>query len=196
MAAFIRTMISGDSPFDRWAYQDDRAALSESAVRGMDLFFSENLECHHCHGGFNFALSSTHEGQAFDQMAFHNNGLYNVDGEGAYPLKDRGLYDFTGVPADMGRFRAPSLRNVELTAPYMHDGSIATLEEVVDMYAAGGRVIEAGEFAGDGRASPHKSTFVNGFELTPQEREDLLAFLRSLTDDAFVEDPRFSSPFE
>lgn len=196
MAAFVRTMISGNSDFDKWAYQDDRGALSDSAVRGMNMFFEEELECHHCHGGFNFALSTTHEGQAFDQMAFHNNGLYNLDAEGAYPVQDQGLYEFTQVPADMGRFRAPSLRNVEVTGPYMHDGSIETLDEVFDMYAEGGQLIESGEFAGDGRQNPHKSAFVNGFELDDQVRADLHAFLKSLTDDDFLADPRFSNPWE
>jgi len=196
MAAFVRTMISGNSDFDKWAYQDDRDALSDSAVRGMNMFFEEELECHHCHGGFNFALSTTHEGQAFDQMAFHNNGLYNLDAEGAYPVQDQGLYEFTQVPADMGRFRAPSLRNVEVTGPYMHDGSIETLDEVFDMYAEGGQLIESGEFAGDGRQNPHKSAFVNGFELDDQVRADLHAFLKSLTDDDFLADPRFSNPWE
>ncbi len=196
MAAFVRTMISGNSDFDRWAYQDDRTALSDSAVRGMNMFFEEELECHHCHGGFNFALSSTHEGQAFDQMAFHNNGLYNLDDEGAYPIQDPGLYEFTGVPSDMGRFRAPSLRNVTVTGPYMHDGSIETLDEVIDMYAAGGRVIESGPMAGDGRQNPHKSAFVNGFGLDDQQRADLHAFLESLTDEEFLNDPRFSDPWD
>lgn len=196
MAAFVRTMISGESDFDRWAYQDDRTALSESAVRGMNMFFEEELECHHCHGGFNFSLSSTHQGQAFDQMAFHNNGLYNLDGEGAYPTQDPGLYEFTGLASDMGRFRAPSLRNVSITGPYMHDGSIETLDEVIDMYAAGGQLIESGPMAGDGRQNPHKSGFVNGFALDDQQRADLHAFLESLTDEDFLSDPRFSNPWE
>jgi cytochrome c peroxidase len=95
----------------------------------------------------------------------------------------------------MGRFRVPSLRNVELTAPYMHDGSIPTLEAVLDHYAAGGRRITDGPNAGDGSTSPLKSDLVRGFTLTPQEREDLLAFLRSLTDRGFVQDPRFQDPF-
>ena len=195
MAAFSRTMISGDSRFDRWAYQDDRTAMSDAEIRGMDLFFSERLECHHCHGGFNFALASTHEGQMFNQLAFHNTGLYNVDGNGAYPTRDPGLFELTGRDEDMGRFRAPSLRNVALTAPYLHDGSAATLEEVIDIYAAGGRLIEAGPDEGDGRVNPFKSGFVGGFSLTPEEKADLIAFLNALTDEDFLAREDLSDPW-
>ncbi len=94
----------------------------------------------------------------------------------------------------MGRFRAPTLRNVEVTAPYMHDGSIATLDEVLDHYAAGGRTIATGPRAGVGRDNPLKSSFVPGFTLTAEERADLLAFLRSLTDREFLTDPTFPTP--
>jgi cytochrome c peroxidase len=90
----------------------------------------------------------------------------------------------------MGRFRAPTLRNIELTAPYMHDGSVATLEEVLDHYSAGGRSIAAGPQAGNGRTSPLKDPLVSGFELSPEERAALIAFLRSLTDERFVERSR------
>ncbi len=83
-----------------------------------------------------------------------------------------------------------------LTAPYMHDGSIATLDEVIDVYAAGGRVIADGPNAGDGRANPHKSGFVAGFELSPEDRAALVAFLEALTDEGFVSDPRFADPWE
>jgi cytochrome c peroxidase len=128
-------------------------------------------------------------------VGFHNNGLYNLDGNGAYPVDNTGLFDLTGERRDMGRFKAPTLRNVALTAPYMHDGSMATLEEVVEHYERGGRFIEDGEFTGDGRRSPYKSKFVPGFELSESERADLLAFLHSLTDESVVQDPRYSDPF-
>lgn len=124
IASFQRTLVSGDSPYDRYV-AGDGDAMSESAVHGMELFFSEKLECFHCHGGFNFSASADHAGQVFDEMAFFNNGLH----------------------------------------------------------------------VGDGRENPNESLFVSGFELTDQEREDVLAFLRALTDRSFVEDPRFSDPF-
>ncbi|MFK7928967.1 MAG: MbnH family di-heme enzyme [Myxococcota bacterium] len=195
LASFQRTLISGNSPFDQFTYQQDRSALSDQEVRGMVLFFSERLECHHCHGGFNFSEATTHADQPFDAKLFNNTGLYNTDGEGSYPLDNTGVFEITGDPADMGRFRAPSLRNVAVTAPYMHDGSVETLEEVIRIYERGGRLIESGPNAGDGALSPLKSGLVPGFTLTDAEREDLIVFLEALTDEAFLVDPRFADPF-
>lgn len=196
LASFVRSLLSFDSPFDRYAYGMQDSALNESQLRGMDLFFSERLECHHCHGGFNFTQSTSHERQVLDRNAFHNTGLYNLAGSGNYPNKDQGLFEVTGDINDKGRFRAPSLRNIGLTAPYMHDGSVATLAEVLDIYAAGGRNIETGPFAGDGRANPNKSPFIKGFELTETEKSDLLAFLNALTDEQFIRNSAHSNPFK
>jgi len=195
IAAFVRTINSFDTPYDRYM-RGDALAMSESAQRGMDLFFSERLECFHCHGGFNFTDSTTHAGSGIARVGYHNTGLYNLDGVGAYPTDNTGLFDMTGEPRDMGRFKAPSLRNIAVTAPYMHDGSVATLEDVIANYERGGRLIADGELAGDGRLSPYKSEFVTGFELTAGERADLLVFLESLTDDAVLTDPKFSNPFD
>jgi len=195
LSSFTRTLVSGDSPFDRFTYQGQDDALSPSERRGLELFFSERLECHHCHGGFNFSESTTFEGTAFGAAVFHNTGLYNVDGEGGYPADNPGLYGITGDPADIGHFRPPSLRNVAVTAPYMHDGSMDTLDEVVRHYERGGRLIEDGPHAGDGRDSPLKSGLVPGFTLTDAERQDLIAFLMSLTDESFLTDPALSDPF-
>ncbi len=193
LASFTRTLISSDSAYDRFV-QGDTEALSASARRGMGLFLSEDFECHHCHGGFNFTVAAVHANTAFVEKVFHNTGLYNL-GDGAYPHGNQGVFEITQKPEDRGKFRPPSLRNIALTAPYMHDGSIATLEEVIETYAAGGRVIEDGPYAGDGRKNPHKSGFVPGFPMTEQERDDLVAFLHALTDDSFVTDPRYSDPF-
>jgi cytochrome c peroxidase len=194
IASFERTLLSYNAPYDRFT-RGDRTAMTESAQRGLDLFNSERLECYHCHAGFNFSDATVHVGAPPRDAAFHNNGLYNIDGRGAYPEPNRGVFDVSNRPEDMGRFRAPSLRNIELTAPYMHDGSIATLEAVIDHYAAGGRRIASGPNAGDGSMSPLKSDLIRGFTLTVQEREDVLAFLRSLTDRGFTADPRFQDPF-
>ena len=95
----------------------------------------------------------------------------------------------------MGKFRAPSLRNVEVTAPYMHDGSIASLAEALRFYAAGGRHITSGPFAGDGRANPYKSDLITRIDLSEQEQADIVEFLKSLTDHDFLTDPRFADPF-
>jgi cytochrome c peroxidase len=194
IAAFVRSIVSFNSPYDRYL-AGDANAMQDAAVRGMDLFFSERLECFHCHGGFNFTDSTTHASERLDRVGFHNNGLYNVDANGAYPADNTGLFDMTGQRRDMGRFKAPTLRNVAVTAPYMHDGSLATLEDVIAHYERGGRLITDGKFAGDGRRSPYKSEFVRGFELSDAEREDLLAFLQALTDESLLQNPRFADPF-
>lgn len=195
VASFVSTLISGNSPYDQATFQGKADAMSAAARRGENLFFSERMECFHCHGGFNFSQSVSHVGTPVAQEEFHNNGLYNIGGQGDYPADNRGLWEFTQRPADMGRFRAPTLRNIELTAPYMHDGSIATLEEVIDHYARGGRLISTGPLAGDGAKNPFKSELIVSFQLNAQEQQDLLAFFRSLTDWQFVCDPRFADPF-
>lgn len=194
IASFERAILSADSPYDRHL-RGDATALGESARRGMALFFGERLECFHCHGGFNLSDSVITAATRIDETPFHNNGLYNVDGRGAYPAPNTGVFAITANPADMGRFRAPSLRNIAVTAPYMHDGSIATLEEVVDHYAAGGRNVTSGPNAGNGATSPLRSELVQGFVISPTEKADVVAFLRALTDETLLRDPRLSDPF-
>lgn len=194
LGAFQRTLISGRSPFDHYQ-RGDEAAISEAAKRGKDLFDSERLECFHCHQGFNLMDSVKHERKPFVEARFHNTGLYNIGGTGAYPAANSGLHELTGNPGDMGKFRTPTLRNISLTAPYFHDGSAATLDDVIDHYAAGGRTIATGPHAGNGAQNPFKSSFLIGFTITAEERADLRAFLESLTDEAFITDPRFSNPW-
>jgi cytochrome c peroxidase len=193
ISAFVRTIISFESAYDRYLRGDD-GAMSEAAIRGIDLFFSERLECFHCHGGFNFTDSTTHANSNIDRVGYHNTGLYNLDGNGAYPQDNTGLFDMTGDRRDMGRFKAPSLRNIAVTAPYMHDGSVATLGDAIEHYRRGGRLIEEGANRGDGRLSPYKSEFVRGFELSDDEQRDLIEFLESLTDPSVLSDERFSNP--
>ncbi|MEG3973440.1 di-heme enzyme [Microcoleus sp. herbarium8] len=195
IASFERTLISLTSPYDRYRYSGDSGAISASAKRGEELFNSERLECFHCHGGLNFSDSIMHDRLAFKEIAFHNTGLYNLDGKGAYPPNNTGVYEITSEPSDMGKFKAPTLRNIALTAPYMHDGSIKTLPEVIGHYKAGGRTIKKGELAGIGSENPLKSNFVSGFKLNVQEQRDLLAFLHSLTDEKFITNSAFSDPF-
>jgi cytochrome c peroxidase len=204
LAAFTATLISGDSAYDRYHYQGDTSAMTASALRGEALFFSEKLECTHCHNGFNLANSVVSATTTIDNIEYRNNALYNIAGPataypfpaGNYPANNQGLYEFSFVETDMGRFRPPSLRNVALTAPYMHDGSIASLREViVDHYARGGRLIAEGAYAGDGAHSPYKDALMIGFSVTDAEVDDLLAFFDALTDWSFVCDPRFADPF-
>ena len=106
------------------------------------------------------------------------------------------MYEVTKNPTDMGAFRAQSLRNVAVTAPYMHDGSIATLEEVLDFYADGGRNITEGAYAGDGRYNPFKSELITLIDLNAQEKADIVAFLKTLTDDSLLTNSRYANPFE
>jgi cytochrome c peroxidase len=195
VASFQRSLISGRSPYDRYRTGEDPSAISESAIRGEAVFFDERTECFHCHGGFNFTETVDYVGRGFVEIEFHNTGLYNLDEDGAYPAPNTGVHEISGDPEDMGRFKAPSLRNIALTAPYMHDGSIATLDGVIDHYEEGGRTIESGPFKGIGKNNPRKSSFVKTFNLTTQERADLKAFLESLTDRSFVTDKRFANPW-
>ncbi len=194
IAAFERRLISGTSRVDRFR-SGEEGALTESEIRGYQLMFTEELECHHCHGGFNFTIAVDYAGLPEPGVHFFNNGLYNLGGTGDYPTVDQGLWEFTFDDGDRGRYRPPTLRNVGVTGPYMHDGSVETLEEVIAIYERGGRLIEEGPTAGDGREHPNKSPFVGGFILTDQERTDLLAFLRALTDEAFLTDESLSDPF-
>jgi cytochrome c peroxidase len=194
VSAFERTLISGRSPFDRYS-RGDANAISDSAKRGKALFDSERLECFHCHQGFNLMDVVKYEGKPFVEARFHNTGLYNIGGTGAYPTGNRGLFELTGNAADMGKFRAPTLRNIAVTPPYFHDGTAATLDDVIDHYAAAGRTIASGPNAGNGALNPFKSSFLIGFTLDASERADVKAFLESLTDDVFLTDPRFADPW-
>ncbi len=195
IASFERTLLSGRSSYDLYRTSADPRALPAPAMRGEEIFFSERAQCFRCHGGFNFTETVDFVGKGLVEIAFHNTGLYNLDAAGRYPAPNTGVHAVTEDPDDMGRFKAPSLRNIALTAPYMHDGSIPTLAEVIKHYEAGGRTVATGPLKGVGARNVHKSEFVKGFELTDQERTDLVAFLESLTDHAFISDPRFSDPW-
>ncbi|GAA5785172.1 MbnH family di-heme enzyme [Chitiniphilus shinanonensis] len=193
IAAFQRTILSGNSRYDQ--YLSGKATLSSAELRGMQLFFGEKAECFHCHGSFNFNDQTVHAASRFVETPFHNTGLYNLGGTGAFPEPNVGLIEFTRHAADMGKFRAPSLRNVEVTAPYMHDGSVGTLEEVLAFYAAGGRNIVDGPYAGDGRANPYKDELITRISLTQAEIDDLIAFLKTLTDHELLTNPKLADPF-
>lgn len=191
IAAFERTLISGNSAYDQYLFYDDQDAISLRAREGMKLFFSKRLGCSQCHSGINLSGPAVFPDLAPAAIEFHNTGLYEV-----YPAEDTGLFLETSVSADKGRFRAPTLRNIAVTAPYMHDGSISSLAEVIDHYAAGGRTITTGANAGVGSHNPRKSRFIKGFAISLEEKQDLLEFLRALTDEQFITDRRFSNPHQ
>jgi cytochrome c peroxidase len=194
LASFTRSLISGNSKYDQ--FMQGTTLLTASELRGMNLFNTETAECFHCHGSFNFNDSIQHEGMRYIDRPFHNTGLYNVDGLGSYPAGNQGIFELSQAPTDKGRFRAPSLRNVEVTAPYMHDGSKATLEAVIDHYAAGGSVLLPPDpNAGDGRSNPYKDGLIGMINLTVQDKADLVAFLKTLTDNEFLTHPCLGNPF-
>lgn len=193
VSSFQRSLISANSRYDQQL--QGKAVLTEQEQRGQRLFFGEKAECFHCHGSFNFNDQVVHASTRVLETPFHNTGLYNIGGTGAFPTPNRGLFELTGLAADMGKFRAQSLRNVAVTAPYMHDGSIATLEGVLDFYAAGGRNITSGPYAGDGRQNPNKSSLVAQINLSAQDKADLVAFLKTLTDEEFLTNPKLANPF-
>ena len=186
LACFQRTILGGRSRLDRFV-AGDTTALTAAEQRGFARFTSPQLGCASCHAGPDLTTAGAQ---------FFNTGLYDLDGAGAYPATDTGLAEVTGDPDHVGRFRVPSLRNVAVTAPYMHDGSVATLAEVLDTYARGGRLITDGPLAGDGATSPLRSPLVHGFALTADDRADVLAFLGALTDEALLVDPALGDPWD
>ncbi len=163
LASFERTMISGSSDYDRFM-AGDSSALSKSALHGMQLFNSKQVNCVGCHSGVNFTDNN-----------YHSTGL-------AQFYEDQGRQDVTRNPQDNGKFRTPSLRNVGLTAPYMHDGSFATLDTVLGHYREGGK---------------HNQTqdqLIQRLNISDQDVKDIIAFLNSLTDKNFTQRKEFSKP--
>lgn len=160
LASFERTILSGNSAFDRFQYGGKQDALTPSQSRGLALFVDPNKgNCAACHSlGPEYAL--------FTDGKFHNIGV-GVGDDGA--LKDVGRYHETTVKSDTGAFKTPTLRNVANTAPYMHDGSLQTLDQVVDFYAGGGN------------SNPYLDREIKTIHLSGQERRDLVEFLKSLT---------------
>lgn len=156
LANFQRTFISGDSHYDRYKH-GNLNELDSVAIRGMNLFFDTKTMCFSCHSGVNFT-----------DYSFYNIGLYEE-------YTDLGRYRVTGDDVDIGRFKTPTLRNIALTAPYMHDGSISSLEEVITLYNEGGK------------HHRNKDARVKPLYLTAKEEKELLAFLKSLTDWNFVQ---------
>ncbi len=160
IASFVRTLVSANSSYDRYLAGDEEA-LSAAQVRGLELFLSSQTGCFHCHS----ELTLTNDG-------FFNNGSFEDGG-------DPGRQALTGRTGDLGKFRVPNLRNVAVTGPYMHDGSLETLEAVVEQYVAGGR----GHASTDAQIEP--------LSLSDKQQADLVAFLESLTDETFLGDPRY-----
>lgn len=164
LACFQRTFISGSSRFDQFEYQGATDALSHSELRGKALFFNTATRCSECHAP-----------PLFTTFDYANVGLYST-------YVDEGRARITQLDSDNGKFRIPTLRNIALTAPYMHDGSKATLHEVVQHFNIGGMT------------HPNRSALVAPIGLSDQEVDDLVAFLHALTDAAFVNNANFARP--
>lgn len=196
LASFQRSLVSFGSAYDRYL-AGEPGALSPAQEQGRQLFFSERLKCGACHRGPLLSLAFPTDGSRPPRsQVFRNNGLYRLDTPSSgylggapsyYPQPNMGIGEFTQDPADDGRHRIPSLRNVALTAPYMHDGSLSDLQAVVDHYARGGTYTPTGPNAGDGREHPAKDPLIAGFDLTSAERAALVDFMHALTDSGFVE---------
>lgn len=161
IAAFERTIISLSSPYDYYTFGKNTKALSPKQIAGKELFFSARTNCALCHTG-----------TFFTNFSFQNNGLYKQ-------YLDEGRKRLTGKPQDEALFKVPTLRNVEITGPYMHDGSLKTLEEVVEHYNKGG----AGHV--------NQSEFVKPLHLTQYEKECLVDFLKSLTDFKLISNKKY-----
>ncbi len=186
LALFCNSIESFNTPFNN-------GTMTESAERGWLLFTSDRLRCFNCHAGPNFNQTPEQEGPKGN---YANIGLYHTDTTGAYPIHDQGLIALTKQSADMGKFRTPSLRNLAFTAPYFHDGSAQTLEEVIDIYDRGGRNWNGTLAAGDGKDNPHKSPDILALNLSVEERADLIAFLMSLNDTSLLTNPQYANPFQ
>jgi cytochrome c peroxidase len=175
---FEITLISNRSKYDD--YLAGKVQLSESEEHGRALFFStfdpntgaKGAECFHCHTGFDFSIHT-----------YLNNGI-----DAAARFTDLGRFEVTQNPEQKARFKLPSLRNVELTAPYMHDGRFQTLEEVVEHYNTGVY------YSGTLDESMDHNLLPGGLQLSAQDKADIVAFLKTLTDLKFVNDERFSEP--
>ena len=154
IAQFERTLISANSKFDK--YLRGETQLTSSELGGYAIFNSEKGDCFHCHGT-----------QMFMDNLFHNNGL-DIE-----PFTDLGLGKITNNASDNAKFKTPTLRNIEFSAPYMHDGRFSTLEEVVEHYNSGGEYSLT--------VDPLMKKLGVGLQLTNQEKQDLVAFLRTLT---------------
>lgn len=160
LAEFQRSLEGqGETPHDKWIRDEDPNAMSPSQIRGRELFM-EKGKCFDCHFGPDFTGDE-----------FRNIGLYD-----AVTLTDMGRYDFTKDSADIGKFKTPGLRNVELTAPYMHNGMFKTLEEVIDYYDNPYKFIQ--------NPIGIDSLMIEPLNLTPEEKTDLVNFLRSLTEES------------
>lgn len=184
------------SPYDRYRFGGDSSAISAAAKRGEAVFFGERAACSQCHGGWNFNGEVRVEGGPVTRARFFDTGRSSIADESMYAARNLlASRPRTKLPGLVARVPVPTLRNIAVTAPYMHDGRIATLSEVFERYTAGGRTLARGLHANAGHAGPNGQPMVRD-PLSSADREDLIAFLESLTDTEFLRNPALSDPFD
>ena len=191
LAAYLNTLKTENSVYHQYL-RGNKNVLAASALNGLKLFESEKLQCAICHTPPSFTLNDTNHPNA---ELFVNIGLYNIQNQNTYPEGDQGIIAFSKKKSDDGKYKIPSLLNIAVTSPYMHDGSVQTLEEVIEIYSRGGRLIQSGPMAGDGALHKNKHPLIKGFSITPEEKSDLVAFLHSLTDTSYLRQEHFQNPF-
>lgn len=188
IATYVKTLKFQNAKYD--LVEKGKASFTKDELAGKKLFLSDKLNCKKCHSGNDF------DEPEFTRMnTYQNIGLYNIGKDSLYANNDNGLYNETKDKDDIGKFKIPSLRNIMLTAPYFHDGSAKNINEVIDSYSKGGREIKEGPFKGDGRLHPSKNQFIEGFTITPKERQQLISFLKTLTDTSYLKNSFYSNPF-
>lgn len=190
---YLRTLESFESRYDKNRKDPAAFPFTESESKGETLFFSPELKCGVCHPAPHFTIAA--DFRLNPDTFYYNIGLYNLEGKGDYPPQEQGLFALTNRPQDKGRFRVPPLRNLVFTAPYMHNGSIRTLEEVIRIFAEGGQNVKEAAYNGDGRKNPFKHPLISGFTLKPDDTKALTDFLLTLTDSTILENSQFQNPF-
>jgi len=200
IASFQRNLLSFNSPYDRYTRKE--ASISSSASAGKEIFFGEKAKCSKCHGGLNFTDAYEDSSNVFAETVYHDNGIHSIAYYSSLSPDKRGLYNVTENPADIGKFKAPSLRNVALTFPYLHDGSISCTSANPDTQPAEcanealNSIILNNYMAGGvgGMPSNKDTSLIRPFSLSTSERQQLVDFLLSLTDTDFITNPAHSNP--
>lgn len=190
---YLRTLESFESRYDKNRRNPGEYPFTASEIKGEALFFSPELKCGVCHPPPHFTLAA--DFRLNPDTFYYNIGLYNLNEKGDYPPQEQGLFSVTDKESDKGRFRVPPLRNLAFTAPYMHNGSIRTLQEVIRIFAGGGQNIQEPPYHGDGRKNPFKHPLITGFPLNAENEKALTDFLLTLTDSSILIKPQFQNPF-
>lgn len=182
IAQFERLLVSNGSKFDGYPIKQTQVFTDVLELEGFQLFFNERGQCFHCHGGGGTFLAHNLD------TIFRNNGLLS-DAE----MQGKGLFQVTGQTGDQGKFKVPTLRNVELTGPFMHDGRFTSLEQVVEFYSSGIKQNENLDV--NFTKNPSRLEEFGGLGLTPREKQALVMFMKTFTDTSYLNNPLYKNPF-